>query len=198
MTLRFSFHLIALIDCPCFTTFNPSESLVRSNWFRLPSTRQSPCAAMVVAPLRLGFHRERAGGLCYWKRPRRSGTAGNLDLSAPRRAVQLVVLGAWPLALRSFQVNQQVASRTGYISVGEVTHFEWMMFFFVGISFCWGSFWWGLRWWMIMDVTNWLIRIDGIMDLGSWTCQLWERSFLEAQNGLLRVFRTGWYYEQKT
>ena len=32
---------------------------------------------------RLGFHRERAGGLCYWKRSRQN-VAGNLDLAAPR------------------------------------------------------------------------------------------------------------------
>ena len=32
----------------------------------------------------LGFHRERAGGLCYWKRPRRL-EPGAEDLSAARR-----------------------------------------------------------------------------------------------------------------
>eukprot|EP00438_Fugacium_kawagutii_P032754 Skav208160 [mRNA] locus=scaffold2891:217853:220323:+ [translate_table: standard] len=53
----------------------------------------SPCGLPRPWPLRLGFHRERAGGLCYWKRPRRSGTAGNLDLSAPRQVPLVFVHG---------------------------------------------------------------------------------------------------------
>eukprot|EP00434_Breviolum_minutum_P036145 symbB.v1.2.032016.t1/scaffold3786.1/size52255/3 len=40
----------------------------------------------------LGFHRERAGGLCYWKRSRQN-VAGNLDLAAPRQVPLVFIHG---------------------------------------------------------------------------------------------------------
>lgn len=40
----------------------------------------------------LGFHRERAGGLCYWKRSRRSGPVDG-DLAAPRQVPLVFVHG---------------------------------------------------------------------------------------------------------
>ena len=46
------------------------------------TTRHPACQRLRTDP-RLGFHRERAGGLCYWKRSRQN-VAGNLDLAAPR------------------------------------------------------------------------------------------------------------------
>lgn len=42
-----------------------------------------PACQRLRADPRLGFHRERAGGLCYWKRSRQN-VAGNLDVAAPR------------------------------------------------------------------------------------------------------------------
>lgn len=46
------------------------------------TTCHPACQRLRTDP-RLGFHRERAGGLCYWKRSRQN-VAGNLDLAAPR------------------------------------------------------------------------------------------------------------------
>ena len=46
-------------------------------------TTRHPACQRLRTDSRLGFHRERAGGLCYWKRSRQN-VAGNLDLAAPR------------------------------------------------------------------------------------------------------------------
>ena len=60
------------------------------------SIKSSKCGihalSLVHKDPRLGFHRERAGGLCYWKRSRQN-VAGNLDLAAPRWTQHINVLG---------------------------------------------------------------------------------------------------------
>mmetsp|Transcript_44843 Transcript_44843/g.72828 ORF Transcript_44843/g.72828 Transcript_44843/m.72828 type:complete len:635 (+) Transcript_44843:85-1989(+) len=42
---------------------------------------------------RLGFRRERVGGLCYWKRPRRGDVHPSIDLAAPRQTPLVFVHG---------------------------------------------------------------------------------------------------------
>lgn len=58
----------------------------------------------------LGFHRERAGGLCYWKRPRRSSVSG-IDLSAPRQVPLVFVHGLGVGLVPYFMIIYRLSQR---------------------------------------------------------------------------------------
>ena len=77
-----------VVDGKAVTEANTAQSKVAnvaytSTVIGIGMTIGHPTCQRLHKDPRLGFHRERAGGLCYWKRSRQN-VAGNLDLAAPR------------------------------------------------------------------------------------------------------------------